>query len=158
MLISIDPGVHHCGVALWEDGELVYAWLAGSKKAKKGSTWRDTVRAVELGVLEVVPQLDYVTELAIEKPNANHRNKKGDPQNIVNLAFVAGAVSAAFADSLESSVEYLPSDWKKTVPKPVMKKRIEKRLRGDEPSRIAKRATHDVFDAIGIGLKYLRRL
>lgn len=138
MLVSIDPGKHKCGMAWWEDTELVTA-----------------------GLVESPPLLipEKTNHLVIEVPQIYARSKsKGDPNDLIDLAVMVGRI-ISICDI--SYTLYRPREWKGQVPKDVMVSRIKGKLSKKELERItlpAKTLQHNVFDAIGIGLKYLNRL
>jgi hypothetical protein len=52
---------------------------------------------------------------------------------------------------------YRPAEWKGQVPKHISRKRLEARLTDKEKDKVAKNATHDAWDAIGIGAYYFRK-
>jgi hypothetical protein len=141
-LIAIDPGVHYCGVATYEQGTL----LLGEYYS----------------VLETIDylkaHLDCKTNLVIvEKPQIYPR-AKGDPNDLIDLAVVVGQV-ISFANDYTT---YKPREWKGQVPKDVMVNRIKSKLSTKEISHISPRIRtsklHNVYDAIGIGLFALGRL
>lgn len=155
MLVSLDPGAKVCGLALFEDGELASAWLAGTNKH-----WvQMALNAYQSVVDRVVPEV--MREVAIERPQVyRQRFQKGDPNDLITLSLVAGAFAGSFIPGAAVS-EYKPREWKGQVPKPAMQKRIESRLSEEELSRVswpAKSYRHNVWDAIGIGLHHVGRL
>lgn len=151
MLVSIDPGVKHCGVALWDDDQLASAWLA------KGPNWYQTAINVGRGINQHVPNIDR-HDIVIEKPQIYHQSRlKGDPNDLIDLAVFVGAVCMAVATG--DVRMYLPREWKGSTPKDVKIERIKKSLSVEEHSRIdlpAPSLQHNVFDAVGIGLHHLR--
>ena len=140
--ISIDPGVNHCGIAVFEEKTLKYA-----KLIENDSMITKAIVAEEkdspIGAIEV-PQV--------------YRVSKGDPNDLINVALAAGAHSASF----ETVKFYRPREWKGNVPKDVMCRRILGRLTEEEKTRIEyckqKSLHHNILDAIGIGLFHIGRL
>jgi hypothetical protein len=133
--ISIDPGVHTSGIAYWSDGVLV--WVDYKK-----------------------PSFDQCVPLVIEKPQVYQgRAQKGDPNDLITLAVEVGRIS-----SLYPSVDFvLPRQWKGTIKKEMMLKRILKTMTDDEllllkNLKLPKSKEHNVVDAVGIGLWRLGRL
>lgn len=136
--MSVDPGVHQSGVAIWFEHRLHRAFL-------------------------LLNPFDGITtnELAIEIPQAYHdrRQQKGDQNDLIALAVAAGEIIGRLGIP---TTRYLPRQWKGQVPKDVMVERIKKHLSQEELKRIelpsARSLQHNVFDAIGIGLHHLGRL
>lgn len=154
MLVSIDPGVKLCGVALWDDGELVNAWLT------KGKSWRDTATNVSRDVYQRFSMRISPVDVAIEVPQVYHQSKqKGDPNDLINIALFVGAASVATATGEVHT--YRPAEWKKQVPKDAMVERIKKKLTPEERARVdlprAKGLHHNIWDAVGIGLHHIKR-
>lgn len=154
MLLSLDPGKKACGVALFENRELVAAWLS------KGKNWLDTSKSVIADLKNHVP-LSTITHFAAELPQIYTQNKqKGDPnKSLTPLILVVGAVGMALD---VSTTTYLPFDWKRDVEKPIMLERIWARLSVEERGRVVlpgnKKNQGDVKDAIGVGLRWNKRL
>ena len=111
-----------------------------------------------------LPSSDYFnlpTELliVIEMP-VFYRNNKADPQDLLRLAYSAGAWSTIAKGRVQLVT---PRQWKGQVPKKIMNNRIYNRLDSGEQSvvdtgssTLAKR--HNVLDSVGIGLHALGRL
>jgi hypothetical protein len=159
MLVSVDPGVKEAGVAVFEDQELVAAWL------ERGEDWLETAQNVYRQI-----DLRYPSEVArgiawvIEIPQVYTQNKlKGDPNDLIQLALVAGALgSLTHTDDLRNRfITYLPRQWKGQTPKKTMNKRVQGRLSREELERVelprAESLQHNVWDAIGIGMYQIRR-
>lgn len=155
MLVSIDPGVRLCGVAVFEDGELASAWLS------KSSGWRTMAYCVVSDLQKRYPlEVLEPGRLVIEKPQIYTQNKlKGDPNDLIDLACVVGALGVLMIR--QELTTYLPRQWKGQVPKHVMIERIKGKLSEDERKRIelpsAKSLQHNVWDAVGIGLHHERK-
>lgn len=134
-MISVDPGVKGCGWALWGGATLI-----------------------DCGYGEV-PRHDS-TGLVIELPQVYYGAKqKGDANDLVSLAFAAGKIASRFV--CYTTVK--PRDWKGTVKKEVMLKRILSKLTDGELTilkglGLPKSLEHNVVDAVGIGLHSLGRL
>lgn len=149
MLLSVDPGKHKHGCALWENGELVRAWWTGSNTS------------IVDEIKEICP-VQCITKVAIEimQIYAGTGVKKGNDLLAVN--FSGGRLVGELRGHLDEVVTYLPRQWKGQVPKDVMNRRIIKTLSIEERTRVslptAKSAQHNVWDGAGIGLKYWGRL
>ena len=162
MILSVDPGSKGCGLALWGKGELLRAWYA------KGCVeeWADAVHyrvddAPHYGAQFCLPD---VKELVIERPQVYVQwRQKGDPNDLVGIALVAGEVAGCLRARGASHVTYyLPSEWKKQLKKEVTTLRVRAALTSAELARVempsaVKTLGHNVYDAVGIGLHHLKR-
>ena len=157
-LVSIDPGVHDAGVALWDDDhELIDATLVRSKSGGWGLLAGLVVHWVESHFLDI-------RDIVVEQPQVYPQNRqKGDPNDLIAIALSAGATAMAISIQYPEAkiVMLLPATWKGQTPKEISNKRTKNQLGVVERSRIdlprAKTLQHNVFDAIGIGLYWLRR-
>lgn len=133
--ISCDPGVHECFYAGWSDAKLDFVHSLRPQYVHFPAAFSD---------------------LVIEIPQVYRgRLQKGDPNDLVDLAFSAGQ----FAKGFEHVKKIRPREWKKQVPKKIMMKRILDKLTIRELEVLADKATnHNFVDAVGIGLWYLGRL
>lgn len=101
--------------------------------------------------------------MVIECPRVyNAAHQKGDQnKSIIPLTLVVGAL-AGYSPLTTLLVQYFPRDWKGTVdPDEVMIPRIQARLTPEERVCLepcAESLMHNVWDGIGVGLKYLGRL
>ncbi len=130
-MISIDPGKH-----------TGWAWFLDEKLIACG-----------LGRPEVRGEVPLDDLAVIERPTIYPRSPV-PPNDIIELAITAGRIAAGF-----ERVEWvLPRRWKGTIPKAIMGERILAKLTPAELARIPSGARHDVIDAIGLGLWYLKRL
>jgi len=155
VIITIDPGVHEAGVAIWRpEGVLFEAYLV---RVRKDQSWLWMVCRIREELHGIA-----ITEIVIERPQIYvHSRSKGDPNDLITLALMAGATVGALTRDLSVTVtEYLPAQWKGQVPKQVMTKRIKRALTDEEHTRVtlpkARGLAHNVWDAIGIGLHHLR--
>jgi len=158
-ILSIDPGVKHAGVAYWMEHsglyylELAYlATLAGTPTLARSVS--EMPQACELG------HVQYITHVVVELPQVYSRDKsKGDPNDLIKVAAVAGAISKGVFAEARSFV--LPAEWKGAAPKDVTEARCRSYLMDSELVKIdlpkAKSLQHNVWDAIGIGLWYLKK-
>lgn len=157
MLVSIDPGLRHCGVAVFSDsGELQKTYLIRNKeKTERGpKVWKSMAQEVRLGVPGTF------STLVIEVPQVySARFAKGNPADLIELAGVDGALSICLpADEVFG---YLPRVWKGQVPKDIHNQRIEKTLTSAERTCVIELSAtlrHNVWDAVGIGLYHLKRM
>ena len=84
-----------------------------------------------------------------------------DGMGFVDLAAMAGALAGMLADFTSSLVAYQPHDWKGNLEKAECARRVKQRLSPDELAAVTlpkrKALAHNVWDAVGIGLRYLNR-
>lgn len=176
-LLAVDPSIRSCGVALFCGGTLA---ASGRIVAKKGedSTSEIASRCLAIAndihqwVCEAVhphtrPRMAVVTEW----PQIYRAAKsKGNPNDLVALPGVGVAIAALVASDNEFRA-YTPAEWCGQVEKTVLRgkrkvlpkdprnsargARIWERL--TEQERVLVQLQHDVFDAVGIGLKALGR-
>ena len=152
MLASIDPGVNGAGLAIWDGRELIRACYVSPMPFCRPDRLCRVAYQTEIEIsrttVDVLPRV-------IELPRVYPGARKNDPNDLVDLACVAGALGNEFT-------EYVyPRTWKGQVPKVVMGKRIMSRLSEGEKWNIEKcpeSLKHNVLDAIGIGLWKLGRL
>lgn len=162
MILTLDPGKKEAGVALWEDGSLVDAWLTRAKKERAEQlTWHyATAQQVYEDITERGHRIDTISTFVGECPEVYPgKHQKGRQSDVVELALVTGAVGALVQP--ETITIYLPKEWKRNVPKEIVEKRVNRRLYDEEKERIewckATTLWHNIYDGIGIGMKYLRR-
>ena len=146
-LVALDPAKRRCGVAVFCEGRLLIAGTLHTKRAadlpgvifERVRSWTGRPLAVPV----------WVVEAPVVYARARAREK--DLQGLV-----------ALIDRIEARVGYVthitpPSIWKGNVSKRATKHRVRKRL---EPSELDGMLddSEDTFDAIGIGLWYVRRV
>lgn len=135
-LVSIDPG-NNSGIAVWDDGVLVQAYLVQDSSPSAQCMGVDTV---------------------VEVPRIYPTGKgKGDPNDLIKVAFVAGRLTAG----AQRVIRVFPYQWKGQVDPDVLEQRILTRLTDQERGRIPtlpRSTSHNVTDAIGIGLHHLGRM
>ena len=170
VVISIDPGLRHMGIALFVDSTLVKCALLKAPGKDKGvSAWSRIAYEAKKFVLcddswqrmiqsQTFTSLESGLAVVSEYPQSySAEHQKGDQNDLIELA----GVVAYTLGSIEAGekVTYLPRDWKGTVLKDVMCQRIVGRL-GDSERELVGLANddHNVLDAVGVGLHYLGRL
>jgi len=156
VIVSLDPGTKHAGIAVWEDDELTAAWLV------RGTGWLATAQQVLLDLEDRFPACILVEfDLVMEKPQIYHQAKqKGEQASLIELALMVGAVAGMSRLHPRRVTTYQPAAWKRQIPKNVMVERVRSRLMSEECERVvlpAKSLQHNVWDAIGIGLHHLKR-
>jgi hypothetical protein len=168
-LLSLDPSIRSCGVALFRRGILVAA-----KRLTRATSAACTGERAAAMALDVLAWLVDVRAdpscIAHEWPQIYRATKsKGDPNDLIAMAGVATGVAtglrvaAAARNRCVEIVSYEPDEWCGQLPK-VTKgdpwasprgQRIASRLQPEE--RLHVPAQHDVLDGVGIGLKALER-
>lgn len=156
MILTIDPGVRGCGCAAWTSGgELLRAAYVRPATVSDdvAATVRETAWAVENWVMG-----NDLQRVVIEYPQTYRgRAARGDANDLVQVALVAGALSVLTANP---ALLVLPAEWKGQTPKAATEARARKRL-GDLVARVLlpgrdKKLATNVWDAVGIGLWYFR--
>jgi len=159
-LVSIDPGLRHCGVAFFDEGVLVKAFLVKNeeKHARGPITHLRMAEAVSKWLRSVGARTGYYT-LVVEYPRIypGSSQQKGDLNDIVELGGVVSALVAWLAVEPENFRALYPSEWKGQVPKDVMNERVLKRLSVKEHEALVS-SDHNTLDAVGIGLFHNGRL
>lgn len=155
-LLAVDPGVRGCGIAYFRGPTLHFAtYLRNPVEKGNGPTaWFGMADAVYFHFKE----LGYAVETFVLEVPQVYRVSKGDPNDLIDLAGVGGAIGASFP--LKRAIGYKPREWKGTIKKEIHHPRILAQLSPAELECIAeKRKTyvHNVTDAIGIGLFFLER-
>lgn len=149
MILCLDPGATAAGVALFDDKTLTRAYLA------RGKCWVSTADDLlhNLGV-----PVDSITEVVIEKMQVYKETPVKWANDLITVSLMGGRVSGFFPQAEIKT--YLPRDWKGGAPKAIMTKRIMRAISDVESDRIEnpsdKSLTHNVIDAIGIGVRRIR--
>jgi len=175
MLVSIDPGLHATGVAIWgwpaAGPVLLHAFLVKHGDEPEGQNWVGMASAIWAEVELWIGGTRPVSTVVIEKPQVYVASRsKGDPNDLITIAAVVGAVvmRAWWGHPLHrpALVVYKPAEWKGQVPKPkpgetyIIEERVRAKLSEEERARVAlptaKSLHHNVFDAVGLGLHHLR--
>jgi hypothetical protein len=159
-LLAVDTGAKECGIALFAGAQLQQCamWCRDDFES-----WRSPME----------------WSFICERPRVyGGRAKVGDTQDLLDVSFVAGAlVAVARVRGATNSRAVFPQEWKGSVPKQIMCRRIYARLylkeqhvlkdalpnseihklNGTRGGELSKRTT-DLLDAVGIGLWELGRL
>ena len=149
-LVAVDPGLRECGVAVFENGKLVFAKLVTAPHRREGATqWSDMA-------LEVKSEVDLpVDRMAVEQMEVR-KTKTSAWKDII---------FALFALKSTEVISVKPSRWTQGRPKQANHVRIRSRLNRGETRALTEgleetpSANHkELLDAVGIGLYVLRRL
>lgn len=166
MILAIDPGKRAVGCALFADShDLISAALVeGAAKVFRDGpeVWQRTAEAVGAWVENLRSMVDSV---AFERPGAYGADLPSRTLQLQDLVAVDAWVCALFP--LAKHVQFFPREWEGAVkrpkdwrePDPVIQ-RVKGRLTPDELARVqlpAPSRAHNVWDAVGIGLKAVGR-
>lgn len=143
-VLGIDPGLRATGVALYENG----TWHTDTIRVTptKDLAWR--VWAITYDVQEFASYdcCDCNIDLLVIEHMQIYpgRKQKGDPNNLIKLAMIEGAIIG----TVDHSQALLPTPraWKGGVPKKIHHKRIRERL-----PKLGK-CSADAVDAVGLAL------
>ena len=160
MMLAVDPGIRGCGVALFEARELRAAAYVPNM-ARSGNGPRECwlmASSINVWVAHTIAN-ERLDRLVLEWPQVYAPGKgKGDPNDLFALAGIGAALCAELKPfEIE---HYLPRAWKGQMPKEVVHQRMLTELSQDEFAKIrsAGRLTHNVWDAVSLGLFSLDRL
>jgi len=151
VLYAVDPSTVATGIAIFTYAELLDVVLLQSNGGVV-----DMIREIQrfFGSHGVNVQRSYAC--VVETPVAYPFGGRGaDPNDLIQVAVVAGAVRAHFS----TSTAVTPRQWNGGVPKKITAKRIRALL---TPKQIAMveavpyGVRHNVWDAIGIGMYHLK--
>lgn len=154
-LVSIDPGVHHCGLALFDEGRLVDARLIREHE--------DIEPKMACGIEHSPVAIYFGGTLVVERPKVYIRGY-ANPQDLLDLDYTVGTIVGLLAGRFRKIVTVQPREWKGTVDADVMTDRIKERwmLPGEHAvvdlTGCKKNEAHNVFDSIGIGISLLNKL
>jgi len=153
-LISIDPGFRYFAFAIFSEGRIVKAGLSKTS-SEQWEVW-DTQPPDFTNLIEILGTVTWSSKTAvIEFPQVYQETP--NPNDIVKLAAGCGAYTAVLQSQGFEVSWVKPKDWKGTVPKDIMLKRILAKIDPSEYTCIEKPKDHNVIDAIGVGLWKLKR-
>lgn len=162
LLFTLDPGLRGCGIAYFgDDGTLLHAKYLKNPVKKGGGPEAWLGFMDELQEQNTQGKLPLVVQTFVSEYPQVYRagTSKGDPDDLLQLA----SVVATFASNIVAK-DYLavrPREWKGTVPKDVHHARVLKALDDHEKLIVEASAPpslrHNVFDAVGIGLWWLKK-
>lgn len=150
-ILAIDPG-NGTGVAIFKALKLIQAGMVTFTDYMGYSKQLFTL------IKKVRPSIIVVEKPQIYQP----RFWKGDPNDVLSVAIKVGIVIAVASHESCRVEEVLPHKWKGTRPKTVDNAHTLSLL-SEEETRVLNRVIlsksklHNVIDAIGIGLWYLKR-
>ena len=158
--LAIDPGLRFCGVAIGIGGELKACALIANpdKQGRNGAAWGAMARAVR-DWADAQGPFDLVKcETPMQYQFGHHGGKKVDPDDILQIQCVVGALSALYS----IIVTIHPYQWKGQLPKDVGYNRVRSKLSEEElkildDAKCADSKRHNIGDAVGIFLNDIGR-
>ena len=148
LLIAIDPGKNVCGVSVWGCRKEGIQLLHASSLRSYGDIKTLPAQVEDLwfeyldGFEDIPPQFIFEVPRYYAKKRSTFRG--------VDALY---EVLDAFQKHGIIIREYVyPNQWKGNLPKDVHKRRIQKALTWQELNVVDFNGTHDMWDAIGIGL------
>lgn len=164
-LLSIDPSIRACGIAIFDHDKLVYANVLRTSAVVNTLTGISEIMDMAQGAWETTMGVSFSPEtLVVEIPQIYQQAQlKGDPNDLIPLSIMAGRLWERFKP--KNIMLPLPREWKSQVPKDVMTQRTlaalskqEVEILGNDLVRIPSGLQHNGFDSIGLGLYALRKL
>jgi hypothetical protein len=160
-ILTIDPGLRWCGVAVGDIKSKVLTDCALIKnpetKARDGSAWSGMAQAVKAWADARGPFEQIVCETPMQYQAGHHGGKRVDPDDILQLQGVVGALAGLLSTNKVSLRTIYPYVWKGQLPKEVCYNRIKSRLTDTElgllkNAKCAESLRHNIGDAVGIYL------
>lgn len=118
-LIAFDPDFHSTSYAVIKDGRLTRVGVIRTSKKLKG------LAAIADQIKQSTTIIGYFDLVVVEVPKAYPRSKV-QPNDLIGLAIVAGAVANSVCADMAQPAYLLayPQQWKGTVDKGVLQRRI----------------------------------
>lgn len=157
-VLAIDPSLSSTGVAIFDPYGMTHVLRSASlvKGDKPAAVLAERCHYV---VSEILHGLATVVDVVVvERPriNAATHGSKADPDDLLKLAILCGAIAQAFQSRGCKVLFIKPDAWKGQAPKEVTTARAVARLSDAEMRCVslpsAAGLQHNVWDAVGIGL------
>lgn len=159
--IAVDPGLRGCGLAFFDldTKKLILAeYVRNTERhgfdfvAARAMTLQIRISVVRFGMEQ--PERFWGECPVSYQAGA----QKGDQNDLIHLAGFVYMIAGAFENS--ALCQYTPREWKGTIEKEQMADRIIGRLDAAENAAVRQAGvlTHNIWDAVGIGLHALGRL
>jgi hypothetical protein len=161
-LVSVDPGAANVAWAVFEDGILQASGFTAVQETSDAARPFLVTDLFFQDLMKAFPACTAIgsgCQLVIERPQVytGAGKSKGDPNDLISVALVVGAVLAAALGTYGWGTKtVLPATWKGQTPKNICKKRLQKELAPQEAERV-RWGSHDIVDAVGIGCFKLGR-
>lgn len=167
--LCIDPSARCTGVALFTES------IHGNPRVRAAGVLRPALKGIGPDVClaqchmlyrylkDLIDTGEVISNVVVEVPRVyGASNQKGDQNDLIAVGGV-GYGLACFVQPT-SIVRYFPSDWKGTIDGDECVRRVKERLAMDEVKSVGsgfeappKSLEHNMYDAIGIGLKFFGR-
>lgn len=156
--VAIDPGLACTGWSWWDGGKFRGG---GIVRGERGIGAVEMGRRVAAVVLEAVRPMAIDTVVYERMAVYKFTSQKGDQNDLILLAEVAGAACGALGAAVNEPVT--ARSWKGQVPKDIMHARCLGKLTPQEAAAVDGVVTpgglrHNFLDAVGIGLWKAGRL
>jgi len=148
LLIAIEPGKHICGVAVWGCKKEGVVLLHASSLRSYGDLRSFPTQVEDLWFEYLAGFEDVPPQFVFEIPR--YYKKKRRTYKGVDALYEVLDVFQKHGILIKDYV--YPSQWKGNLPKDIHRKRIQKALTWSELRVVDFSGTHDMWDAIGIGL------
>lgn len=157
-VIAFDPALRCSGVAVFEDSRLVAAYSRRPARRSEVAQGRGAPAwgAVAEDLWRELVDADRLPHVVVIEQQVVYPHAKSDPNDILQVAGVAGALAGVAASLGARVVGVDPAAWKGQAPKHVIAARSREALSGPELARVDVHATLDAWDAIGLGLWWWR--
>lgn len=151
VIVTIDPGKRHCGVAVWDPATktLLQAYLCGPSK-----------RSAPLSFLDQLPSVDPTLITGVVEMPQRYPKSPVKVEELIQLAASANAVVGRMGGKWTQA---RPGIWTRQwcQNKEIRLERAWKRLTPEEQARVkmprSKERQKDVLDALALGLWSLKR-
>ena len=153
-LMSIDPSINYCGVAIFDMKTKVLedAVLIRPDKITQHGEWYGKAFSIYTKVYAIVEKCK-VTAITVERPD--HWSVAGfearESGSIEKLAFLVG-LFYSMHDEISDFKLFLPREWKGQLPKEVVRNRLAAVYTKDKYSKKEWAALdHNIMDSVAIG-------
>jgi hypothetical protein len=145
-ILSIDPGKRSIAWALWQDKRLI---LCGFEKHTDDNWYEGTKQRM----FQLLESIMLPNKIVVELPRMYPRDRNKRPNDLIDLATIAG-MCGAFGETILVH----PQKWKGQLPKHISAVRTLQKLSKEELIVVGElEKNHNVMDAVGIGLWFVRR-
>lgn len=156
-LLSVDPGLKACGVALWS-GSGVHTELVWARAVRASVVGRGPAAWGRLAseVMGYAPELGVDEGRVIVETMKVYANGKADPDDLFELQGISGAVTGVAVSRKWRADGVLAREWNGTVPSDIRRERTKAWVEARGwTSRVDLNTTarfqQDVWSAVGIG-------